>query len=280
MLSYMYDIFATNEAKISRSREHEADKVGAAAGSAFALSTALIKVSLYSSLWDHARGQNIERLNQGKLVSNLSVVFQDTAKYDVEHENIDDILKRTLEQTIAHPTDTHPPVSKRIEELDVKAEEITKDMLLVPDNSAIQLIDNYQDLEQEITLLEHKMMVAYGVAQPPDEQEQNQLLHAMYSLAAALVCADGKIDPEEIAVAEAIGQTFFEDFDSVEFREYCNDPGQIPDIVKLSEALSEVLEDEHKDLVIKYLRAISAADGSVSEDEEALLQKIAAGLRT
>ena len=243
-----------------------------------ALSTALIKVSLYSGLWEHARSQNIERLNQGKVANNLSVVFQDTAKYDVEHENISGIMQSTLEQTISHPTDTHPPVSRRLEELGVKAEEITKDMLLVPGDPAIQLIDNYQDIEKEITLLEHRLMVAYGVAQPPDERERNQLLHATYSLAAAMVGADGQIDPGEIAVAETIGQKLFEDFDSVEFREYCNDPEQIPDVVKLAEAMSEVLEDEHKNLVIKYLRAISEADGNVSEDEELLLQKIAAEL--
>lgn len=278
MLSYMYEIFATNEAKISRDREHKADEAGAEAGSAFALSSALIKVSLYSSLWDHAHKQNIERLNQGKVANNLSVIFQDTAKYDVEHENIDQIMKSTLEQTISHPTDTHPAVSKRLEELGIKSGEITKDMLLVPGNPAIELIDKYQEIEEEITFLEHKLMVAYGVVAPPEENKQNQLLHATYSLAAAMVGADGKIDPDEIAVAEGIGQKLFEDFDSVEFREYCNNPQQIPDVVKLSEVLGEVLEDDYKKLIIKYLRAISEADGDVSEEEQILLHRVASSL--
>lgn len=278
MLSYMYEIFATNEAKISRDREHKADEAGGEAGSPLSLSTALIKVSLYSGLWNHARKQNVERLNQGKIASNLSVVFQDTAKYDVEHENIEEIMRSALEQSISHPTDSHPPVSERLKELGIKVEEITKDMLLVPENPAIQLLDKHQEIEEEITLLEHKLMVAYGVAKPPEETEQNQLLHATYSLAAAMVGADGHIDPDEIAVAEAIGQKLFEDFDSVEFRDYCNNPEQIPDVVRLSEAMSEVLEDEQKELVVKYLRAISEADGNLSEDEEALLKRVAAGL--
>lgn len=278
MLSYMYEIFATNEAKISRDRELKADKAGSEAGSPLALSTALIKVILYSGFWEHARSQNIERLNQGKITNNLSVVFQDTAKYDVEHENINDIMKSTLEQTISHPTDTHPPVSRRLESLGIKVEVITKDMLLVPSEPAIQLIDNHQDIEQEITLLEHRLMVAYGVAQPPEEKETNQLLHATYSLAAAMVSADGQIDPDEIATAEGIGKKLFEDFDSVEFREYCNIPEQIPDIVNLSEALNDVLTDEHKGMVINYLRAISEADGDVSKEEELLLQRVTSGL--
>ncbi|MCC6528933.1 MAG: M48 family metalloprotease [Pseudomonadales bacterium] len=278
MLSYMYEIFATNVAKIGRDREHRADEAGAEAGSPLALSTALIKVSLYSDLWNHARKQNIERLNQGKIATNLSLVFQDTAKYDVEHESIEEIMRSTLEQSISHPTDSHPPVSKRLKELGIKPEQITRDMLLVPENAAIQLLDKPQEIEEEITLLEHKLMVAYGVAKPPEETERNHLLNATYSLAAAVVCADGQIDAQEIAVAEAIGQKLFEDFDSVEFREYCNRSEQVPDVAKLSEAMSEVLEDEHKELILKYLRAISEADGNLSADEEALLKQVAAGL--
>lgn len=278
MLSYMYELFATNVAKIGRDREHKADEVGAEVGSALALSTALIKVSLYSSLWNHARQQNIERLNQGKIATNLSIVFQDTAKYDVEHENIEQIMESTLKQSISHPTDSHPPVSTRLQALGINAEEITKDMLLIPEHAAIHLLDKSQEIEEEITLFEHKLMVAYGAANPPEETERNHLLHATYSLAAAMVAADGAVDLGEIAVAEGIGKKLFEDFDSVEFREYCNNPEQIPDVEQLSAAMKEVLEDEHKDLVIQYLRAISEADGSVSKDEELLLQKIAAGL--
>ncbi len=82
-------------------------------------------------------------------------------------------------------------------------------------------------------------MVAYGIAKPPDETKRNHLLHATYSLAAAIVGTDGQIDAHEIAVAEAIGQKLFDDFDSVEFREYCNHPERIVDVAKLSEAMRE-----------------------------------------
>ncbi|MCA9421694.1 MAG: M48 family metalloprotease [Nitrospira sp.] len=282
MLSYMYGTFASNVAKISRDREHKADQAGAEAGSSLSLSVALIKISLYSSLWDHARNQNVERLNQGKISSNLSVVFQDKAKYDLENENMDNIMRSTLEQTINHPSDTHPPVSKRLDELGVNANQITKYMLLVPENPAVQLIDNYQEIEEEITLLEHKLMMAYGVAQLPKESERNQLVyesvHATYSLAAALISANGRIDPAEIRVAEAIGATLFKDFDSVEFRKFCHAPTQISDAVQFSKILGQTLKDEDKEAFIKYLRAISEADGHVSEDEELLLQKISTGL--
>lgn len=279
MLSYMYEVFATNQAKISRDREHLADEAGAEASSPLALSTALIKVSLYAGLWAQAREENIARLDQGKISGNLSLVFQDLAKYNVEHEALPELINSTLTDTISHPTDTHPPVAKRLESLGIDANQITKEQLMVPQEPAIDLLDNYPAIEEEITLLEHKVMVAYGLAKPPEETERNHLLHATYSLAAAMVNADGQIDPNEVAVAEGIGRRLFEDFDSVEFREYCNEPERIPDIDRLTGALHDVLSDEDKLLVLKYLKAISEADEEVSAEEVALLHKVAAGLR-
>jgi|TARA_Y100000310_G_scaffold341149_3_gene439365 uncharacterized tellurite resistance protein B-like protein len=102
----------------------------------------------------------------------------------------------------------------------------------------------------------------------------NQFLHATYSLAAAMVCADGKIDPDEIVVAERIGKDLFGEFDSAEFRGYCVNPGQVADIELLAKALGAVLADEDKVLIMNYLHAISEADGDVCREEELLLQKV------
>ena len=106
----------------------------------------------------------------------------------------------------------------------IERSQITKDMLLIPGDSAIKLIDNFEEIEEEATMFEHNLMVALGQVEAPedDEKEQNYLLHATYCLAAAMVAADGKIESEEIAVAEAIGKGLFQDFDPVDFRERCN----------------------------------------------------------
>ena len=121
-------------------------------------------------------------------------------------------------------------------------------------------------------------MAAYGLAEVLEKERENELLNAIYSLGSAMVNADGYIDPDEIAIAEGIGLDLIEDFDSVEFREYCNNPKQLSEAVELSETLREVFEDEHKELIIKYLSAISEADGSVSSEEKELLNQIAHGL--
>jgi len=307
MLSHMYEIFATNVATIGRDREHKADQAGAEAGSPLALSTALIKVSLYSDLWNDARRENIERIDQGNAAANLSLVFQDLARHDVEHKSMEEIMKSTLEQSIPHPTDSHPPVAKRLEALGIEPQQIARDMLLVPEDAAIELLDKSPEIEAELTALENKLVAAYSAARPPRRPghpardppaaregetaswssasanafagiDRKHLLHTTYSLASAIVVAGGKIDAGEIAAAESIGQELFDDFDSIEFREYCERAEEIADVGELAEALSVELDDEHKELILKYLRAICEADGSFSAEQEIVLKQIQEGL--
>ena len=76
----MYDIFSENVAFISREREFEADKVGVSVSSPRDLAYSLTKV-IFSSMWNE--GDNIRRLNQGKISPNLSEVFMDSAAYNL-----------------------------------------------------------------------------------------------------------------------------------------------------------------------------------------------------
>ena len=158
--------------------------------------------------------------------------------------------------------------------LGVSPDEITKDHLLPAASSAVELVDNFAVLEEELSMQEHQLMVALGVARPPEEQERNPLLNAMYSMAAAMVGADGKIESDEIAVAEGIGRQMFSEFDSTEFREYCNSLTEIANPVELAELLSDALNHEQKSVIIEYLRAIAESDGDISPEEQKLLDDI------
>ena len=79
-------------------------------------------------------------------------------------------------------------------------------------------------------------------------------LMIVYCLSAAMFGVDGKRDPWAIDFATMYGQTLIKDFDSELFLEVCNNPDRLPDIKKLAEAACEELEDEHRELIIKYLR--------------------------
>lgn len=279
MLSFMFDTFSRSERQVGRERELMADKAGAEVSSREALASALLKITLYSSLWEQVRKDNIERLTSGKITGNLSKVFENTAKYDVEHHTIDEIIADVSERTIEHPTDTHPPLKKRVESLGLSVSDFTKDSLSVPSDNAITLFEEAEVIERRLTLLEHKLMVALGAVHLPDEEEAqvNYILRASYMLVAAMVAADGRILPEEIKLAERIGCQLFDDFDTVEFREYCDHHEDLPEADEVVEILNDVLSSEQKEEIFNYLSAITEADSDLSIEEATLLRKVASG---
>lgn len=281
LLSLMFDIFSRSESAVSRDRELEADRAGAEAASALTLVTALMKVVLYSSFWPAIRDTNVDRLNEGKIARNLSKVFADAVKFDVDKMAIEEIIDQVAETSISHPTDTHPTIAARMKSLGVARTDIRKDALGTPPESAIDdLIDGVDNFESELTVLEHQLMVAIGRAHLPEEDEEGHdyLLRIMYALGAAMVAADGKILPEEIHVAEGIGRTLFDGFDPIEFREACENVGDLPSASELAVVLNDVLEQDMKREVVSYLRAISEADEEVAPEEEALLAEVIVGL--
>ena len=280
MLTFMYDMFARNQAEISRVRELVADKAGISASSPMDLATSLVKVTLYSALWRAALEHNVARLSEGKITRNLSHMFQGFARYDVEHENLEDIMKSVLDQEISHPTDTHPTLGVRLVNAGVRPDQIGKEALIVPEDSAVNMIRGHTAIEEDLTALEHKFLVAMGFVPPPEgkKQETDYLLHATYHLAAAMVAADGRIEPEEIMVAEGIGGRIFESFDPIDFRECCNHPDELPDPVRTADYLTGTLSPDQKQTIMRYLNAIAAADGEVADSEFELLCRIADAL--
>ena len=173
---------------------------------------------------------------------------------------------------------------ERLDSLAVDKALITKKALLVPEDTAIELIDDYLSIEDEITVTEHRLMVELGHATVPDEddgddeEQPNFMLHATYCLAAAMVAADGKIEADEIAVAEGIGaQLFGEVFDSVDFRRFCNNPNEIGDIGEIIALVDEALEEDGKMLILQYLKAISESDEDVDSSETELMSQVADG---
>ena len=280
MLTFMYDMFARNQAEISRVRELVADKAGISAASPMDLATSLVKVTLYSALWRAALEHNVARLSEGKITRNLSHVFQGFARYDVEHENLEDIMKSVLDQEISHPTDSHPTLAIRLANAGVRPEQIGKDALTVPEDSAVNMIKSHTAIEEDLTALEHKFLAAMGLVPPPagEKQQTDYLLHATYHLAAAMVAADGRIERQEITVAEGIGGRMFENFDPIDFRDCCNHPDELPDPVRTADYLTGTLSRDQKETIVRYLNAIAAADGEVADSEFDLLCRIADAL--
>ena len=131
-------------------------------------------------------------------------------------------------------------------------------------------------MEEQLTLEEHRLMIALDRAELPEdtEPESAYFLNAIYTLAAGMVCADGIILPEEINTAESIGKSLFENFDSVDFRAYCNNYDDIPHFDDVVDTFGESLPESQKKTLYDYLHKIAISDDDFAEEEQQLLNDL------
>ena len=274
VLSAMYESFEINISAISRAREFEADKVGCLASNKEGLVYSLAKVSTYSTFWNQTILENIQRLNKGKFTANLSNVFRDSSTYNIGNTELNQIISEVLPSVIQHPTDSHPPLSERFAAIEFDETGINRERIVNQGNSSEKLLLNIDELEEELTLDEHRWLIALGIAKIPDTEEQSSIAHAIYSLAAGMIGADGVLDTEEVKVAEELGiELLPDDFDRVDFRSYIDNLEIIPNFNETLEACKE-LKEESKILIYNYLESIAHADNDFADEEKALLSSL------
>lgn len=274
VLSAMYEAFEINISAISRAREFEADKVGCLASNKEGLVYALAKVSTYSAFWNQTIIENINRLNKGKVTSNLSSVFRDSSTYNLGNTELSQIISEVLPSVIQHPTDSHPPLSERFAAIEFDESGINRERIVNQGNSSEKLLLNIDALEEELTLEEHRWFIALGIATIPDTEEQSSIAHVIYSLAAGMIGADGVLDNEEVKVAEELGiQLLPNDFDRIDFRSYIDNLEIIPNFNETAQSCAE-LKEESKILIYNYLESIAHADNDFADEEKVLLDSL------
>lgn len=280
LLGYIHGLFEVAESGVSRERELAADAAGAQAGSALALSSALCKICVYSQLWPNVRRQSTQALADGQVTRNLSLAFADSARFDVEAAAADELLKSVLNVQVAHPTDSHPPVSQRLESLKITVDEVRAVGIAVPPTPAITLFEDPAQIEAELTELEHRVQIAYGQVVMPKQPLSDDFERAIYNLIASVIRADGKIEATEVLTAEAIGQKLLKDkFKPLSFREVCSHQPEDFDALGLAKTLSQSLNEEGRQTVISCLNAVANADGEMVPREQALIASIEQALK-
>ena len=176
VLSLLMQIFARKEATVSRDREHQADQAATELGDASHIVTALIKTSAAGLTWDLVRQDNINQLNQGRAYKNLGPALMDNACAFVVQLRTDSALQdivKGIEQS--HPTDSHPSLTERARALGVSIDDAfdkagervaTYGLYGEPDG------DDFTEIENRLTQLEHAQMVSIGAVHPPNEADQ------------------------------------------------------------------------------------------------------------
>jgi uncharacterized tellurite resistance protein B-like protein len=95
-------------------------------------------------------------------------------------------------------------------------------------------------------------------------------------LTASMILADGEIDEAEIRAAEKAGDEVFGEFDEAGLRMILQQASQLPPAEDLAGMLKDVLD---KAKVMVYLSEIAMADGNVSPEERAMLERVSEALQ-
>ena len=170
ILSFFIEQFAQAERTIGRSRELEADKAGISISSNRALATSLLKIGAFAPLWRTIRSAMVEALNKGKAYPNVSTIYAEMATQNRNPALLDDVATTAT----AHPTDTHPPTSLRIQALGLSVAELRDSALNIDtQDSSMSLLSSATQIEEELTQIEHGVLLELGMAQLPENEQQS-----------------------------------------------------------------------------------------------------------
>lgn len=276
VLNEMLNTLALNQSTISREREFLADKVGVEASSPEAFSIALTKIVIFSEFWEAMLDENRGRIIKNRLSNNLSDVFIDCVKYNLGKNEIDEIKSTVLSKSIYHPLDTHPIVSERINNVDYDYASLSVTMLQDIGLSSDGLFQDKKGLELELTdqfqMLEVHKVEMYTEINTEDH-ETDDVCIMLYSMAAAMVAADGIIDQKEMSIAEDIGANIYDKFDRVDFRSYVSNLDIIPSFADMLVNLKDI-DIKTKKMIYDYLLRIANSDGEFHESEKKLLDNL------
>jgi Zn-dependent protease with chaperone function len=170
LLSFFMGQFAKAERTIGRDRELEADKAGASVASSSALATSLIKVAAYAPAWSFIRSAMVEALQEQKAYQNTSSMFHELVVKNSKPEIFDGIGSSVA----VHPTDTHPSTEIRLSALGHSMEDFLIDDLRpasVLIETSVSLVHDLDQIEEELTLMEHQALVAMGVGKSAKHEE-------------------------------------------------------------------------------------------------------------
>ena len=148
ILAHFLDSFSVADSTIRRERELAADKEGSNITNQISTASALVKSSLFSSLWEDVEEEVFNTIREGKPIENVSVLFKEL----VTKHAVPESLEGLVDQEMMHPTDSHPTLSLRLESLGMdisSVEDIALD--INPPEVAIELFESYQEIEKELS---------------------------------------------------------------------------------------------------------------------------------
>ncbi len=155
VLSFFLESFAVAEALTERERELAADHVAAAVSGARVLAAALVKIHAFAPAWDAVCVAMDRAVAEGEQYENASHLFAEVASANAGPER----LRGLGIQSLAHPTDRHPSLARRLDALSIDGPEVAAAALDTrPPAPAITLLDDVGALERSLSEIEHSLL--------------------------------------------------------------------------------------------------------------------------
>ena len=171
MFGYFFESFATAERGLSRSRELEADRIGASVADRPVMGSALVKVHAFSQVWGQTMAAAIDTLRNGASTANLSKTFAELAVELAPSARFETLV----ETQFAHPIDSHPTLATRLDALGVPLTSVENAAASVaPDDAAAGLVPNLDNCEEALSA-ECETLIAeeLGIQRIPRPQQSH-----------------------------------------------------------------------------------------------------------
>lgn len=134
------------ELVIRREREYTADQASVTASNAEAAAAALVKAHAFGAAWDDIVEEACRLREEGRRVDNFSTLFAERA---AARSAAADPLANLLDQPLALPGDSHPPLGARLAHIGITLEQVRERALNVaPAEAASDLVDNLESIER------------------------------------------------------------------------------------------------------------------------------------
>jgi Zn-dependent protease with chaperone function len=167
ILGYFLESFAAAERDIGRQRELTADRVAAGMAGEVAVATALVKLYGFSRAWWQVQVRLREAVARSRSrragrhhgserndpqALNLSTLFVEASAQLARSVWL---LKDLDDEEPLHPTDSHPPLSTRLQALQLSISDVARAALRIPpERAAISLFADPGALERDLTARE------------------------------------------------------------------------------------------------------------------------------
>jgi Zn-dependent protease with chaperone function/ribosomal protein L40E len=158
-LSFFLESFSRAERKLRREQELAADQVGASLVGPTNCGTALVKTHAFQEFDELFRLGLRDSLDMGQPFTNASRTFAEGVRTRWDQSSFDGLEERDT----PHPTSTHPTLKVRLQQLNLTVNALlAAGAIVLPDIAAINLIENYGRIEEELTDAKSRSMVIKG----------------------------------------------------------------------------------------------------------------------